>query len=264
VASFPNDFYIRPAELEKARGGTECLVHPGQDLDLFCADCQMVICIKCLMTKHKPHATKDLHEAAGEAKDQLAEDAKRLLEAVDYMTAEVVAEKEEEKALGKKKKALAAQINARHKMVTDLADKLRDEQLASLNDTCNVIQQEVTQQTDVQKKNLDQLRQLQQQVQQAVSSAKASQLLNVAKEMRKGRGSADALNNLKTSKRNPAFTLHVTFALRDDALKERVLEALKATVIKQGALSEVDVKQQFHIGPKTDIHVFNFDTNVGL
>jgi hypothetical protein len=74
--------------------------------------------------------------------------------------------------------------------------------------------------------------------------------------MREGRGSADAVNNLKTSNRNPAFTFNENFALKHDALKERVLEALKATVIRQ-TLPEVAVKQQFHIGPETDIRIFN-------
>jgi hypothetical protein len=260
VASFPNDFYIHPADLEKARGGTECLVHPGQDLDLFCADCQMVICIKCLMTKHKPHTTKDLHEAADEARKQLAEDAKRLEKAVDVMITEVEADRREQRAVDDKKTVLEAQIHARHHMVTDLADKLRDEQLAALNDTCNVMQQEVSRQTGLKKNKLDQLLQLQQQVQQAVSSGKASQLLSVAKEMRKRRGSADAVTNLKMHFDRyyyPASTLNVNFALGDDAFKELLLEALKATVIEQGTLPQVAVKQQFHVGPETDIRVFN-------
>jgi hypothetical protein len=112
VASFPNDFHLRPAELEKARGSTECLVHLGQDLDLFCKSCQMVICIKCVLTKHKPHTTKDLHEAADEAKKQLEEDTARLHQAVDYMIGEVEAEKGEKRALRGKKRSTGSKYSS--------------------------------------------------------------------------------------------------------------------------------------------------------
>jgi hypothetical protein len=192
VASFPNDFHLRPAELEKARGGTECLVHPGQDLDLFCKCCQMVICIKCVLTKHKPHTTKDLHEAADEAKKQLEEDAARLQQAVDYMVGEVEAEKGEERAL---RGILEVNIHRRCDMLNNLAEQIRSQLLASLGNTCNIVQQEVTKQINDTESKLDQLLQLQQHVQQAVTSNKASQLLNVAKEMREGRGSAKAVDS---------------------------------------------------------------------
>jgi hypothetical protein len=106
-------------------------MHPGQDLDLFCVDCQVVICIKCLMTKHvkpSPHTTKDLHEREGadEARKQLEKDAARLQQAVDYMIGEVEAEKGEERALGEKNAALEAQIHGRCDMLAalDVTDNL--------------------------------------------------------------------------------------------------------------------------------------------
>jgi hypothetical protein len=132
-------------------------VHPGQDLDMFCVDCQKTVCIKCVMTKHKPHTTKDLHEAADEARKQLGKDAARLQQAVDYMIGEVEAEKGEERALGEKNAALEAQIHGRCDMLSALVEQLRQDSLASLKDTRNVIQQDIMNQTGVKQSKLDQL-----------------------------------------------------------------------------------------------------------
>jgi hypothetical protein len=225
----------------------------------------MVICIKCHVTKHKPHVTRDLHEALEEAKDQLTEDAKRLQQAVDYLVAKAETSREEGRSLGDERAAVEADINDRCDMMSAMIEQLRHHLLTSLDDTCNVIQGQAIYHTDGNQSNLDQLHQLQQQVQQAVSSGKASQLLNVAKEMREGRGSVKAVDILQTAKRKQVIRPTLHFTLSNDGLKKLMKEALRATVIMEVNPPEVDIKERFCCGPETDINVFHLcpmDDNV--
>jgi hypothetical protein len=269
VASFPNcDLYIPPAELETTQGDTECLrclVHPEQNLDLFCDDCQMIVCQKCVLTKHSQpthHATNDLHETVLEARVQLKKDEKRLKQAVDYMSAQVEAATQEERALGDSRADLEAQIHTKCDMMTALVEELRASSLSSLQDTCTIITREVTQQMGDKQSNLDQLRQLQQQVQQAVTSNKASQLLNVAKEMREGRGSAKAVDGLKTVPKEYFTQPTLSFTMAEDIIREAVKKALTPTVktvMMRAKVPEViiTISEQFRCGPEKDIRVFS-------
>jgi hypothetical protein len=92
-------------------------------------------------------------------------------------------------------------------------------------------------------------------------SAKAVDSLKTAKEIREGRGSAKAVDSLKTDKRKYVIRSTLNFTQTDDVMRQRVREALTATteaVMIEVTAPEVTVKEQFQIGPETDIVVYNF------
>ncbi|KAK7481531.1 hypothetical protein BaRGS_00027180 [Batillaria attramentaria] len=82
VSAFQTNFYIDPEDLEKARNNAFCTVHPNRDLELFCEECNVPVCLKCKLSDHVTHETKDIKEAAvsGTREQQAVEDKKTLLE----------------------------------------------------------------------------------------------------------------------------------------------------------------------------------------
>ncbi|XP_070206012.1 tripartite motif-containing protein 3-like [Littorina saxatilis] len=201
VGSFQNNFYLNPQDLDKARDGTLCLTHSNQELDLYCEDCKLAVCLKCVLTKHKLHSTKDLSEAASEAKSELKLSQVRLRKAVSYMTDEVSAESKELKDVQDKKAALQAAVTNKRATLVAMVNKICDETLTSLDTVSGKIESQINKELDSKRNNIGELCQLQQQTQQAIDSGTSLKLLTVAKEMREGRGSPQAVTNLTPAKR---------------------------------------------------------------
>jgi hypothetical protein len=158
------------------------------------------------------------------------------------------------------KAALEAAIQSRHATLTALVDKLRDDQLTALTDMCRKIDEDLASDIREREANRQQLRQLMSQVDAALGSGKSTQLLNVAKKMREGRGSIEAVESLKTTKRKCVTKPSLTFAMTDIATRQRVRDALTAmtkTVMMEVTPPEVTVKVEFRCGHETDIRVFS-------
>ncbi|KAK7481543.1 hypothetical protein BaRGS_00027192 [Batillaria attramentaria] len=107
VSAFQTNFYIDPEDLEKARNNAFCTVHPNRDLELFCEECDVPICLKCYKTDHQTHRTKDLEEVA-------------------------VPVTREKQAVSDKETELEKIVRNRHASIVAAADKFRDESIASL------------------------------------------------------------------------------------------------------------------------------------
>eukprot|EP00916_Digyalum_oweni_P017694 GHVL01029074.1.p1 GENE.GHVL01029074.1~~GHVL01029074.1.p1 ORF type:complete len:571 (+),score=48.14 GHVL01029074.1:168-1880(+) len=259
VGSFQNNFYLNPQDLDKARDGTLCLTHSNQELDLYCEDCKLAVCLKCVLTKHKLHSTKDLSEAASEAKSQLKLSQVRLRKAVSYMTDEVSAESKELKDVQDKKAALQAAIKRKHATLVALANKVRDVSLASLDTVSGEIESQVSKELDIKQSNLDELCQLQQQTQQAIDTGTSLKLLTVAKEMREGRGSPQAVKNLTPAKRSNFWRPVLNREMTEDVIEQSITKFFGSVQIVQmeTAVPEVTVKELFCCGDGDDTEVFS-------
>ncbi|XP_070206008.1 tripartite motif containing 13-like [Littorina saxatilis] len=259
VAAFQSNFYLHSDDLERARSKTLCMTHPDQILDLYCTDCKQAVCLKCVLTKHKQHDTKDLSEVATEAKEQLKKDAARLQEAVSYMTAEVSAESKELKDVQDKKAALQEAIKNKHATLVAMANKVRDVSMASLDTVSGEIESQVSKELDMKQSNLDELSQLQQQTQQAIDSGTSCKLLTVVKEMREGRGSPQAVKNLTSDKRKYVRRPVLNREMTEDAIEQSVTKFFGSVHIVQmeTAVPEVTVKEMFSCGDGDDTEVFS-------
>ncbi|XP_070206350.1 uncharacterized protein [Littorina saxatilis] len=259
VATFQTNFYLRSEDLERARNKTMCMTHPDQNLDLYCADCKQTVCLKCVLTKHKQHDTKDLSEVATEAKEQLKKDAARLQEALSCMTDEVTAESKELKDVQDKKAALQAAIKRKHATLVAMANKIRDVSLASLDTVSGQIESQVSKELDIKQSNLVELCQLQQQTQQAIDSGTSLKLLTVAKEMREGRGSPQAVKNLTPEKRSNFWRPVLNREVAEDVIEQSVTKFFGSVQIVQmeTAVPEVTVKKLFSCGDGDDTEVFS-------
>ncbi|XP_070206013.1 uncharacterized protein [Littorina saxatilis] len=259
VAAFQSNFYLRSEDLERARNKTMCMTHPDQNLDLYCADCKQAVCLKWVLTKHKQHDTKDLSEVATEAKEQLKKDAARLQEAVSYMTDEVSAESKELKDVQDKKAALQAAIKRKHATLVALANKVRDVSLASLDTVSGEIESQVSKELDIKQNNLDELSLLQQQTQQAIDSGTSCKLLTVAKEMREGRGSPQAVKNLTSDKRKYVRRPVLNREMTEDVIEQSITQFFGSVqkVQMETVVPEVTVKKLFSCGDGDDTEVFS-------
>ena len=202
LAAFQTNFYLHPEDLDKARDGVLCLVHPKQDLELFCVDCQLPVCPKCVLEKHRSHKTQSLAEAASEASDQLSGDQLRLEEAVSDLIEKVEAVKTQQRDLLGKKAAVGTGIVNKHALLVKAANAYRDGALASLDECSERLEAGLAKELDLQQRRLERVCQLQEDVEEAVKSgANKSKLVLLAKEMRSGRGSPESLAKLAAYER---------------------------------------------------------------
>ncbi|KAK7087229.1 uncharacterized protein [Littorina saxatilis] len=259
VANFQNNFYLNLQDLDKARDGTLCLTHSNQELDLYCEDCKLAVCLKCVLTKHKLHSTKDLSEAASEAKSQLKLSQARLQEALSYVIDEVTSEKKELKDVQDKKAALQEAIKNKHATLVAMANKVRDVSMASLDTVSGEIESQVSKELDMKQSNLDELSQLQQQTQQAIDSGTSCKLLTVVKEMREGRGSPQAVKNLTSAKRSNLWRPVLNREMTEDVIEQSITQFFGIVQIVQmeTAVPEVTVKEMFSCGDGDDTEVFS-------
>ncbi|KAK7087230.1 tripartite motif-containing protein 2-like [Littorina saxatilis] len=259
VASFQYNFYLNPQDLDKARDGTLCLTHSNQELDLYCEDCKLAVCLKCVLTKHKLHSTKDLSEAASEAKSQLKQSQARLQDAVSYMTDEVTAESKELKDVQDKNADLQAAIQKKRATLFAMVNKICDVLLVSLDTASWEIESHVSKELDIKQSNLDELCQLQQQTQQAIDTGTSCKLLTVAKEMREGRGSPQAVKNLTSAKRSNFWRPVLNREMTEDAIEQSVTKFFGSVHIVQmeTVAPEVMVKELFCCEDGDDTEVFS-------
>ncbi|KAK7087233.1 uncharacterized protein [Littorina saxatilis] len=263
VANFKNNFYLNLQDLDKARDGTLCLTHSNEKLDLYCEDCKLAVCRKCMLTDHKLYSTKDLSEAASEAKCELKQSQVRLQKAVSYMTDEVSAESKELKDVQDKKAALQAAVTNKRATLVAMVNKICDDTLASLDTVSWEIESQVSNELDIKQSNLDELSQLQQQTQQAIDSGTSLKLLTVAKEMREGRGSPQAVTNLTPAKRRYAWRPVLSRAMAEDTMKQYITKFFGSVqkVQMEAVAPEVTVKELFRCGDGDDAEVFSLCPN---
>ncbi|KAK7483439.1 hypothetical protein BaRGS_00025379 [Batillaria attramentaria] len=258
VSDFQTNFYISTEDLERARKGVLCMTHPKDDLDLFCVDCDLPVCLKCVMTKHKTHKTQDLHEAAGRAMNQLYKDRERLQSCVGDVQKHVQLVTQEQQAVKDKHAALVANIRNRQATLKAAVDKYTDDALASLHNITTDITDTHKADLHCLQQNLQQLTKLQQRVQQAVDSGAGCELVTVAREMRCGRGSEEAVQKLTTKQMTTVCRPVLRFSATLDVTLERMRDYMGSAAKMEMAVSapEVTVMEQFRCqeAPDTDVY----------
>nr|KAG5695460.1 hypothetical protein BaRGS_011302 [Batillaria attramentaria] len=258
VSAFKNNFYIKPEDLDKARNSTFCSKHPKKELEVYCVRCDVLICVTCLISSHKQHEAEDMSEAKDRLKAQLRKDKSRLDDSVmTVKTNAAEARRQEEKELKDKKSAVKDAILNRHATLQTALDKFRDDALTSLDKITYEIEAQLATNSDSQLENLEELTKLQQQVQQAVDSGAGCELVTVAREMRCGRGSEEAVQKLTTKQMTTVCRPVLRFSATHDVTLERMRDYMGSAAKMEMAVSapEVTVIEQFRCreDPDTDV-----------
>ncbi|KAK7483415.1 hypothetical protein BaRGS_00025355 [Batillaria attramentaria] len=257
VSAFDTNFYIDTKDLARARKRKLCMTHPNDDIDLFCVDCDLPVCLKCVMTKHKTHETQDLSEAAERAKFQLETEKYRLERCVGDVQKHVQLVTQEQQAVKDKHAALVANIRNRQATLKAAVDKYTDDALASLHNITTDITDTHKADLDCLQQNLQQLTKLQQRVQQAVDSGAGCEVVTVAREMRCGRDSKEAVQKLTTKQMTTVCRPVIRFSATQDAVFEPMRDYMGIAAKMEMAVSapEVTVMEQFRCreDPDTDV-----------
>nr|KAG5690074.1 hypothetical protein BaRGS_016382 [Batillaria attramentaria] len=210
------------------------------------------------MTKHKTHETQDRNEAAERAMSQLYKDRERLQSCVGDVQKHVQLVTQEQQAVKDKHAALVANIRNRQATLKAAVDKYTDDALASLHNITTDITDTHKADLDSLQQNLQQLTKLQQRVQQAVDSGAGCELMTVAREMRCGRGSEEAVQKLATKQTTTVCRPALRFSATHDVTLERMRDYIGNAAKMEMAVSapEVTVMEQFRCreDPDTDVY----------
>ncbi|XP_076453023.1 uncharacterized protein LOC143288431 [Babylonia areolata] len=272
VSAFQTNFYLHPQDLVKARELTHCLSHPEQGLDMFCVDCQFPVCLKCKLTRHEDHRTKELMDACREARQQLREDKDRLQGTVSAMIQQSDEARKNMKTQTDMRTALESIIRKHHLTLVGAAEKFLVESLACLKSTTDEVLGSHHRRVVATKNNLDDLCQLQDEVASVLNTKNRYKLLAAVREMRVGRGSKATLDSivsegdtddLSTSDFTTDFLLdHFQQVLTTVSDVESELKACKDLNVDSGVFNvkhikvTVSVEVQFRCGsgpPYTEV-----------
>ncbi|KAK7474354.1 hypothetical protein BaRGS_00034402 [Batillaria attramentaria] len=266
VSALQTNFYIDPQDLERARGNVYCRLHLEKELEFFCIKCDEPICLNCKLTEHELHETKDLADSAPKARAQLSEDNDRLKGLKTEVEKIVAAAQKERQVIKDKRVALQEAIRTRHDTLQALIDQYQEEALASLDEVTDDLL--AAQKADLTpgEETLQQLTKLQQRVQQAVDNGTGCELVTVAREMRCGHGSEEAVQKLTTKQMTTVCRPVFSYARITDTLLETMRQYLgNATKMEMDVPEpEVAMKEQFRCrkDPDTDIcHVCPLDND---
>ncbi|KAK7087881.1 uncharacterized protein [Littorina saxatilis] len=163
------------------------------------------------------------------------------------MIKRVTADEAERQTVQDEKAAVESAIRRKHATLVAMADKFRDDSLASLNTVTTQLDTRLTNDLHCQRDNLRQLSQLQQRLQESVSGGKGCQLLTVAKEMREGRGSPQAVSKLTSVERSSVGRPVLSCKFTEDDVTQNVQGFFGSveTAWMEKTAPEVKVVEQF-------------------
>ena len=257
ATAFKVNRYILPEDLVRAKNWTLCLTH-NKVLEFYCNRCSDAICLYSKLTVHDGHSTTDIAKAAEKIRTDLSKDKLRLQSAVMVMMQNIETGSKDQQSLKDTRAGLEREIHVRHATVVAAAKTSRDEALVSLHSLGKEEEDRLSAETQGRHRDLDQLLQLQERVDGALSSQQHSEVLTVAREMRYGRGSCDAVSKLTSIKSRPVPPLFLSFCTAGDLLQSHVSSFIGSVSGEASASPpEVKVVEQFRCGEEADTEVFS-------
>jgi len=184
VSAFKTNFYIDEARVKKEK--LFCKKHPKpRELELKCLGCDALICLECKYTDHHTHNIEDVQVTVQKEKTALSETNTELNDLVEDLNKHTEDFRKEEQAVRDKRAALKKEILSRHKMMVHAANKCRDEALDSLDTVIATIESQTEIVVSNLQKNLDELKKLQERIDNCLRDEEGVRLLLTAGEIYK-------------------------------------------------------------------------------
>ncbi|XP_025082895.1 tripartite motif-containing protein 2-like isoform X2 [Pomacea canaliculata] len=201
VCDLQVNFYFTDEALEQARSDenhSKCPVHTKERVLFYCAQCDQAICMRCKLTKHDGHVTEDLSETASRCQQTIKQEMHRLEEAIAFLTNNVLeCLKENEKRAREKRNGISKQIQDRFDFIVAMAQEYRYQAQQQLEEISDSLEEEMAADTQRVQGELDSLLQLKNRTTLALTSASDTEVLQVEKEITKGKGSFERLKELE-------------------------------------------------------------------
>ncbi|XP_070174339.1 uncharacterized protein [Littorina saxatilis] len=263
VSALQNNFYIRPEDLEKAQRGivdsSKCLSHPKQELDLYCTDCEQVVCFKCVMTKHKDHSMQDLVDAAAEASDVIPAHSKVLDAVIAEVSDHAEKQKKEQKYLEMKMDKIRKNLQNRHDTIVAAAQKFLQESLEAVDKVMEDVTEAVVKDAKFAQSYMASLNRLQKNIEIAIKTKAKVEIVEADRDMRVGYGCRAAVDELLTQRRDSVCRPVVRFGIYTDQLLQAVRQFLGPIDRVEVTLNmpEMNVAEKFRCGDEYDTEVFS-------
>ncbi|KAL8606690.1 hypothetical protein ACOMHN_055365 [Nucella lapillus] len=251
VACLRKNFYIQTSRKDL------CTLHKKKKLELYCSQCHQSICIICKMTKHEGHKTEHLNTTASRKQGQLQADEQRLHKSMSDVTKNDTSLREKTQHVVKKTTALEKTVVNLRAVIAAAADRKTAEVLRSLQSVHTDLRSDIGRDGEQQEGHKAEISNLQQ-VNHAMTSGTASDVMTVAEEMTNGRGSQTALEAM-TSPIDRPFHMPV---LQSDVSIDAVIQAIDGylgtvrQVEMKETVPEVRVTEGFQCAQDPDVEVF--------
>ena len=225
----------------EAQSADLCKIHAGKKLEFYCEDCDDSLCLNCKLTEHAFHRTWDISAASRYKRLDLLTDQDRLERAVSTVRGQVAGKQDEWRALQQKTRALEADIERRHQLVVNTAQKFKEEAIQSLHSVKADIKGDVSWQLTQRQRQLDTLLDIQRQLQHALRSGTDSDVIAMAKEMKTGRGSPYKVNNMTSQEKQAIVRPVLKFNVTADVMAEKTRDFLGSVRKMEMTVTQDDV-----------------------
>ncbi|XP_070205358.1 uncharacterized protein [Littorina saxatilis] len=236
-----------------------CKTHTHKELEFYCVRCDEAVCFECRLEAHKKHRTDDLGIAVSREMKRLTREQINLQDAVDDLANAVEAMKAEQQAVLDKKAAVEKNIRDRHAVMVAAADKFREEALDSLRSVSTDIESSIAEALQRREDNLKDMLRVQQQLEETISNEAGSDIITIAKEMRKWGASRQSGDKVTSQGTNTVCRPVLHFKVTGDVILQNArdfLGSVSKTEI-EAAAPEVRVVTQFQCGQEADVEVFS-------
>ncbi|KAK7479993.1 hypothetical protein BaRGS_00028726 [Batillaria attramentaria] len=223
LTAFQANYYITEEELEQARNHDDaamCSTHTMEQLIFFCEQCDKAICLRCKLTSHEGHKTKDLQVVAADCKRQLSAVQSRLEGSIGRLSKLQVMAQDNLREAEKKRIAVKEQVHSQRDLLVARINTVCDTVLQDIDKLADALEGELQKDTeDIQRKLLS-LLELQESVQHALSDACDAVVVATEKKTRESQCTEEALaaleNDLPTTTKRPCLYSNVSSVTDQD------------------------------------------------
>jgi len=122
LSGFPKNFFMEKVVSARKEDTVSsflraCETHKGEEIKIFCLECELPICVKCFMKSHKAHNCSDIEDVAVDSRKQIKTDADKINELLNKIDGVL-------SSLEKGKNELANHIADMKGQINTAADKL--------------------------------------------------------------------------------------------------------------------------------------------
>ncbi|KAK7479992.1 hypothetical protein BaRGS_00028725 [Batillaria attramentaria] len=193
---FPNNFWVTEEDLQLARNSVDAAMCPNHSMELLiflCTECDQAICLRCRLTKHNNHNCEDLSEVAHRCKAELTEGQNRLEVTIRRLNEHLGQAKDNLRAAQHKRVSLKEQVQAQSNLLMARIARWREAVLKDVDTTSDALEEQLKQEVQNVQHELNSILPLQQRVQNALSEACDTDIVDAEKELRVGAGREEEL-----------------------------------------------------------------------
>eukprot|EP00745_Piridium_sociabile_P044909 TRINITY_DN9566_c0_g1_i5.p1 TRINITY_DN9566_c0_g1~~TRINITY_DN9566_c0_g1_i5.p1 ORF type:complete len:426 (+),score=96.89 TRINITY_DN9566_c0_g1_i5:438-1715(+) len=188
-------------------------------MDMFCVECDLLICMDCKLAVHLHHKTHSLQDATTNAENKLFKDNISLTNAIKDLEKHITEQKTNQEQLKDKKAVIESRIQRHHATIVAKADTYLKEALRSLEESCSETEDTLSTNLQTAQSKQGELKTMKQKIDAAMQQGESCRIVNTATEVRTGRGSEDNVRKMEVKPlQHVSRPVHLADIPEDDAM----------------------------------------------